>query len=59
VTALNLRIARLIPEDDLVLIEGAVPGAKNGLVTVRGAVKKKNQGRVAANTAPAPTKKKK
>lgn len=40
VTTLNLRIAKLIPEDDLVLIEGSVPGAKNGVVTVRGAVKK-------------------
>jgi large subunit ribosomal protein L3 len=29
----NLKIAKLIPEDDLVLIEGAVPGSKNQLVT--------------------------
>jgi large subunit ribosomal protein L3 len=41
----NLRVAKLIVEDDLVLIEGAVPGAKNGLVTIRGAVKKKNAGK--------------
>jgi large subunit ribosomal protein L3 len=40
VSTLNLKIAKLIPEEDLVLIEGAVPGAKNGLVTIRGAVKK-------------------
>ena len=44
-SALNLKIAKLIPEDDLVLILGAVPGAKNGLVIVRGAVKKKNGGK--------------
>ena len=45
VTAHNLKIAKLIVEDDLVLIEGAVPGSKNQLVTIRGAVKKKNAGK--------------
>ncbi len=45
VTTQNLRIAKLVVEDDLLLIEGAVPGSKDGLVVVRGAVKKKNQGR--------------
>ena len=59
VSALNLRIARLIPEDDLVLIEGAVPGAKNGFVLIRGAVKQKDAGKGAANNPPPPTKKKK
>ncbi|MFO0761567.1 MAG: 50S ribosomal protein L3 [Byssovorax sp.] len=47
VSALNLKIAKLIPEDDLVLIEGAVPGAKNGIVLIRGAIKKKNAGKKA------------
>ena len=46
-TAHNLKIARLLVDDDLVLIEGAVPGSKNQLVTIRGAVKKKNAGRKA------------
>ena len=45
VTAHNLKVAKLIVEDDLVLIEGAVPGPKNQLVTVRGAIKKKNAGK--------------
>jgi large subunit ribosomal protein L3 len=45
VTAPNLKIARLMVEDDLVLIAGAVPGAKDGLVVIRGAVKKKNAGK--------------
>jgi large subunit ribosomal protein L3 len=45
VTSHNLKIARLMVEDDLVLIEGAVPGSKNQLVIVRGAVKKKNAGK--------------
>jgi large subunit ribosomal protein L3 len=44
-STLNLRIARLMPDDDLVLIEGGVPGAKNGIVVIRGAVKKKNGGK--------------
>ena len=41
VTILNLKIAKLIPEDDLVLIEGGIPGAKNTIITLRGAVKKR------------------
>jgi large subunit ribosomal protein L3 len=40
VSALNLKIAKLMPEDNLILIEGAVPGPKNQVVTIRGAVKK-------------------
>ena len=40
-TTHNLKVARVIAEDDLVLIEGAIPGSKNQLVTVRGAVKKR------------------
>jgi large subunit ribosomal protein L3 len=47
VTAHNLKVARLVVDDDLVLIEGAVPGPKNQLVFVRGAIKKKNGGRKA------------
>lgn len=40
VSALNLKVAKILADDDLLLIEGAVPGSKGGLVTVRGAVKK-------------------
>jgi large subunit ribosomal protein L3 len=47
VTTHNLKIARLMVEDDLVLIEGPVPGPKNQVVIVRGAIKKKNGGRKA------------
>ncbi|APR81814.1 LSU ribosomal protein L3p [Minicystis rosea] len=47
VTSHNLKIAKLLVEDDLVLIEGAVPGPKNQLVTIRGAIKKKNGGKKA------------
>ncbi len=45
VSMLNIRVAKLILEDDLVLIEGAVPGPDGGLVVIRGAVKKKNAGK--------------
>ena len=40
VTCHNLKVAKLLPDDDLVLIEGAVPGPKNMLVVIRGANKK-------------------
>ena len=41
VTTLNLPVVRVLDDEQIVLIEGAVPGAKNGLVTVRGAIKAK------------------
>src|SRR5215210_2253915 len=40
VTTLNLKIVRTDVERGLLLIEGAVPGAKGGWITVRDAVKK-------------------
>lgn len=43
----NQKIAKLIVEEDLILIAGAVPGAKGGLVAIHGAVKKKNGGKKA------------
>ncbi|MCB9591414.1 MAG: 50S ribosomal protein L3 [Sandaracinaceae bacterium] len=48
VTIQNLKVARIMDDEQLVLIEGAVPGSRNGYVTVRGATKKKNAGRPAA-----------
>jgi large subunit ribosomal protein L3 len=41
VTILNLPVAKVLDEEQILLIEGAVPGARNGIVTVRGAVKAK------------------
>jgi len=41
VSVLNLKIARIDAEKNLPLIEGGIPGAKNGLVLVRHAVKKR------------------
>ena len=40
VTIHNLRVAQIVPDKQLVLVEGALPGPDNGVVTVRGAVKK-------------------
>jgi len=37
---LNLKVARIIPEEDLLLLRGGVPSARNGVVVIRGAVKK-------------------
>ena len=34
-TVLNLRIVDVLPENNLLLVHGAVPGAKNGIVIVR------------------------
>jgi large subunit ribosomal protein L3 len=40
VTTLNLKVAALDVERGLIMVEGAVPGAKGGWITVRDAVKK-------------------
>jgi large subunit ribosomal protein L3 len=37
---LNQKVMKLIPDQNLVLIEGGIPGARGGLVVVRGAIKK-------------------
>jgi large subunit ribosomal protein L3 len=39
VSVLNVKVARVDPEKHLLLLEGGVPGARNGLVLVRRAVK--------------------
>ncbi len=36
----NQKIAKLVPDQNLVLVEGGVPGAKNSVVVVQGAVRK-------------------
>jgi large subunit ribosomal protein L3 len=43
VTTLNLKVVQTDVERGLILIEGAVPGAKGGWITVRDAVKKAAQ----------------
>ena len=39
ISILNLRIAKVLPEKSLLLVEGAIPGAKGSVVLVRHAVK--------------------
>ena len=39
ITVLNLPIAKVLDDEQILLIEGAVPGGRNGMLTVRGAVK--------------------
>jgi large subunit ribosomal protein L3 len=38
-TVLNLEVVEVLPERNLVLVRGGVPGAKNGIVVVRKAIK--------------------
>ena len=45
VTILNLKVARVMDDEQLLLVAGGVPGSRNGFVTVRTAVKQ----RTAAN----------
>jgi len=40
VTVMNQRIAKLVPEQNLILIEGGIPGAPQTLIAVRGAVRR-------------------
>jgi large subunit ribosomal protein L3 len=40
VTIQNLRVVKVIADENLVLVEGAVPGPRHGVVTVRSAIKK-------------------
>lgn len=41
-TVLNLEVVDVMPERNLVLVKGGVPGAKNGIVVVRKAIKSRN-----------------
>lgn len=41
VTVQNLRVAQILDEQNIVLVEGGVPGSRNTFVTVRGATKAK------------------
>ncbi len=45
VSVLNQKIVKVLADDSLVLVKGGIPGGKNSLVVVRGAVKKKNAGK--------------
>jgi large subunit ribosomal protein L3 len=40
-SVLNQRVVKILPEEALLLVYGGVPGARNGMVLVRGAVKRR------------------
>ncbi|QEO16437.1 50S ribosomal protein L3 [Acetobacter vaccinii] len=44
VTTLNLEIAAVDPEKNIIMVRGSVPGAKNGVVLIRDAIKKARHG---------------
>ena len=48
ITVLNLKVAKVLDEEGLLLIKGAVPGPRNGILTVRSAVKAKAKKKTAA-----------
>jgi len=35
ITVLNLKVVDIRPEDNVVLVKGAVPGARNGIILIR------------------------
>ncbi|MGB8328689.1 MAG: 50S ribosomal protein L3 [Polyangiales bacterium] len=39
-TILNLRVVRVLSDENIVLVDGGVPGPRNGFVTIKGATKK-------------------
>jgi len=39
-TVLNLQIVKVLPEQNIVLVDGGVPGPRNGFLTMKGATKK-------------------
>lgn len=47
-SVLSQRVVRVVAGDGLILIEGGVPGAPNGVVVVRGASRKPNGGKAKA-----------
>ncbi|MBO1323900.1 50S ribosomal protein L3 [Acetobacter sp. TBRC 12305] len=44
VTTLNLEIAAVDPEKNLIMVRGSIPGAKNSVVLIRDAIKKARHG---------------
>lgn len=46
VSVLSQRLVRIVAEESCLIVKGCVPGARGTLVVVRGAIKKKNGGKV-------------
>ncbi len=43
ITMMNLRVVRVIAEDNVILVSGSVPGARGGFISLRNAAKKQNR----------------
>jgi large subunit ribosomal protein L3 len=43
ITVQNLKVAGVIPEQNVLLIRGAVPGPNGGYLTIRKSIKKQKQ----------------
>jgi large subunit ribosomal protein L3 len=43
-TIQNLKVVQTRPDDKVILVSGAVPGAKGGYVIIRPAIKKSDEG---------------
>ncbi|MDY7032429.1 MAG: 50S ribosomal protein L3, partial [Thermodesulfobacteriota bacterium] len=41
VTVQNIRVVEVRPEENVILLKGAIPGCRNGIVTIKSSVKKK------------------
>jgi large subunit ribosomal protein L3 len=39
-SVLNQKVVKVLPEENLILIHGGIPGPRNSLVAVRGAIKR-------------------
>ena len=46
ITTQNLKVVKLLEDDNLILIQGSVPGSKNGIVILRDAIKHKTPNEV-------------
>lgn len=42
-TSMGIRVARVLPEENVVMVEGGVPGSRDSFVEVRGAAKAKSK----------------
>ena len=46
VTTQNLKVVKLLENEDLILIKGSIPGSKNGVVLLKDAIKHKTPNEV-------------
>ncbi|MEW6614708.1 MAG: 50S ribosomal protein L3 [Thermodesulfobacteriota bacterium] len=42
VTVQNIQVVEVMPEENLILVKGAVPGSRNGIVIIRSSIKKRS-----------------